>query len=377
VKTNWKYILFAFAGMVAFGLLDNSRGPAFPSIIRQFGVSNTEGSLMFAAASLAGFLMAIPGQRLLAKFGELALNRAFLLMAGVGFLITALSGYMPNGFLLLIAASFVAGLGFGGSGISMNVLVAYGSHESKRRRLFSGLHSMYGLSSVLAPIVFSIFAQNGLDWRIEFLVLSALPFIVVAMSATTKRIPRASEPSESALPARRHVRAMIGIMFSFYVAAEIEISSRLVLYAERTANMSLEDAAMYLSLFFLFLLAGRLAASLIKFPWTSHSMMFASAVVSLIANLAGIFIHPFFLSLTGLTMSYFSPCVFDWISEKYPASSGYMISSVMKWIFLMLFVMHCSVGILTDLLGIRNAMLIGPACLVVTIAMLRTKALRR
>lgn len=370
MKNRLGYIVIAYTSLFCYGIIDNLRGPAYPSILEMFDVSNARGSLIFTLSAFSALITIALGRRWLRLLGELVSQRVFLIIIGIGGLGMGLSGYLDDGFIALLASSTFFGLGLGGTAISTNVLVAFGSSEKNRRRVYSGLHSMYGIASVIAPVIFSIAVRAGYDWRPLIMILSVLPFLVFAMSLRTPQIPRGGDISEKPFGVKLRTRLMVGFVLSFYVAAEVAISSRLVLFIHRTFDMSAADASLYLSLFFILLLAGRFAFFVFPFPGSSFRLMLISAIISLLLFVAGIFYHPIALSLCGLTMSYYFPCGMDWISKRFGENTGFMMTSVMTSVEALLIAMHWGIGLAADKAGVKNAMLLGPAFLVLTIVFL-------
>ena len=53
MKIIWPLILISFASLFVFGISDNIRGPLFPEILKEFNISDSMGSLMFALSSLS------------------------------------------------------------------------------------------------------------------------------------------------------------------------------------------------------------------------------------------------------------------------------------------------------------------------------------
>lgn len=346
------------------------RGPAFPSMLAWFDVSASAGSMIFAISSLAGLPVILLGRVWLRHVGSVRSHLIFLFLIAIGCAGIGLSGYLDNGFMTLLASCTVFGLGAGGLAITMNVLVAYGSSDKNRRRLYSGLHSMYGISSVLAPLVFSAAIGAGYDWRILFIGISMLSFIVFIQGLRTKQIAHERQSTDKPSGLSYVKRLKVGFILSFYVAAEIVISSRLVVFAMDRLRIRDVEAAIYLSVFFALLLAGRFIMSVIPVPCRTYNMMMASASSSLALFLAGIAIHPAFMSACGLTMSFFFPFGMEWISKRFSENINFMMASVMISVDAVLLVMHWTVGLATDTFGIRNAMLIGPTFLIATIALL-------
>lgn len=362
MKTRIGYLITAYASLFCYGLLDNSRGPAYPYILGQFDLTNAQGSQVFAISTLAGLISISFGRVWLRKIGELSGQRIWTILIFVSTITTGLSAYVA-GYPLLIASAFFFGLGLGGTTLSTNLLVAYGSTEHSRRRIFSGLHSMYGIASVIAPAAFALSIRSGLMWGASFIILSSTCLVPLIASFATKQVRHEYDMSERPTDLTRWQILKVGFVMAFYVSSEVAISSRFVLYASTRLPMDPADANFYLSLFFALLLAGRLAMFIFPLKHGTYKLMLASTTSSIILIVLGIIVHPIFMSLAGLTMSIYFPCGMEWISMRFGRNSGYMMTWVMISIATVLILMHWGIGIAADIIGVTNAMFLSPILL--------------
>lgn len=373
-RTRRGAVAVAFGIVFAMGLVDNARGPAYPAILEHFRASATAGSLMFAVASFGSVIVSWTGRAWLVRFGALTAARFFSALLVVGCVGMGASGFAPIGLPGLVAASLVFGLGATGCSVCGNALIGLGGAPAHRRRLLSGVHAMYGASSLLAPLAVACGAEAGLDWRRLFFALAAVPFLVGAFALTVG--PVAARTSEApraiaAAPPRRFEAVAACAMLALYVVAEVCLSSRLPQLVESHWRWGSAPAALCLSGFFALLLAGRTAFAVIRFPGSSVRWLAASASLSLAAYVVGLFAHPAVLALCGLTMSVFFPVAMAWIQDRFGAGADRMIASAIAAVGLGLVISHFGVGVLTDAVGIRNALLVGPVCLVAVLVLLR------
>jgi MFS transporter, FHS family, glucose/mannose:H+ symporter len=373
-KTHWGVVAVAFGVVFSMGLVDNARGPAYPAILTHFRASATAGSLMFAVASVGSVIVSWTGRAWLVRFGALTAARFFCALLVVGCVGMGASGYLPIGLPGLVAASLLFGLGATGCSVCGNALIGLGSAPSHRRRLLSGVHAMYGASSLLAPLAVAYGARAGLDWRRLFFALAVVPLLVGAFALKVGQVaPRTSEaPRAIAVAPPRRLEAVAACaMLALYVVAEVCLSSRLPQLVESHWRWGSAPAALCLSEFFALLLAGRTAFAVIRFPGSSVLWLAASASLSLVAYVVGLFAHPAVLALCGLTMSVFFPTAMAWIQDRFGLGADRMIASAIATVGLGLVLAHFGVGVLTDAVGIRNALLVGPVALVGVLALLR------
>ena len=363
-----RHIALAYLGLFSFGMIDNARGPLYPEILNSWQLSTSLGSYIFSLASIASLLANLLSRFWLPRWETINALKIALLLQFISCLGMGLAGEMTNGFTLLLVFSFVFGFSSGLVGIAANIAV--GKTEARLRlRFLSGLHSMYGLASLLIPFAISILIKF-INWPAIFKVMALIPLLFFLISLTIKNIPINLE-KKILPPIPFPFRLHIGLIFSFYVASEVAISSQLVLYLNRGLHFPLPLAQNYLSIFFALLLTGRLLFSSISLPISGQKLMYLSLTCSLIAALIGFFAHPLGLVACGLTMSCFFPCAMDWLNDHYPNWASQLTASVMTSVGIMLIIMHILVGQLADIYNIQKAlMLTVPAFIVISWLML-------
>ncbi len=359
-KIHWAFILLAYLTLFSQSILDNARGPAYPNILETFDFSAARGAYLFALASLAGLMANVGARWWLPRFDVVTGSAIALLLMALGSFLFGLSpSYGP---WLLDFSSLVIGLGMGAGNVAMNLLIARGAPVSHRRRLYSGLHSIYGLGSLSAPLMLSFyFAADG-TWFGFFQWLALLPAAVMVISLFNRRhliddqITEKKTRAPLTAPVPLLPRFAYGQVFGLYVASEIIISTRLVIYLNSAHAISLEDARMALSVFFLSLLLGRFLFTVIPLQGSSQRWLLLSCATTIAMYLIAQTFHPFVLALTGLSMSYFYPVAMDWLAKKFPHGLEWMTASVLTSISLMLVIMHLGFGMITDHFGIETAM---------------------
>ena len=352
---NIGFIILAYASLVTLSLIDNGRGAAYPEILSGLSISTDKGSYLFTIASLAGLMANLTGRYWLAFLGLVNGTRMALLLMGVGSLVLGFAGEFSSYPLLLFAAC-LTGLGLGSLGITMNVMVSEGAPVDKRRQYLSGLHGVYGISSFLAPHILTLIIFNGGSWIVYFKYISLVSILVILYSLKVVDTHREEVSSESsALPMNFSKRTLIGLYFGFYVASEIIISSRLPLYLIRVQSFSQSNANAYLSYFFLGLMCGRLFFAFVKVKTANYKLIVASFSMTFICYSLGIWLHPIFLCLCGLTMSFCFPISMDWLKERFHSGNHVMVASVMATIGITLTIMHWLFGQITNSFGIEVA----------------------
>lgn len=357
-KSIWA-LVFAYASLFTLGLADNIRGTLFPELLAQFQLTNTQGSWSFAATSSSAFIASLLSAQYLLRFTISSLLALAVMMLGLGL---ALMGFSSN-YLALLFGSLVLGLGFGWMGVAQNLLVTENVEAKHRSQALSGLHGMYGLASFFAPLLAASAAQYFNQWQSSFFIVAGLCLLFVLVQYFIKPQPRfenhRTTNQHSEAPKKKISKlalSMVCAFFSFYVVAEILVATRLALYMRTYFAMDLKQSAQYVTLFFMFLLLGRLTFAFIRLPFSLKAQLNGSLILSLLFIALGLKWHPFFLVLSGLSMAPYYPLCVSHISEISQDLSRVFLSFAMSFQSLAVVSMHLGVGYMTDQFGLAFAL---------------------
>lgn len=329
------------------------------------------GSLMWALSNISGLVASTACRYLLRRF-----DRLKVLQAGTSCLIFSLWGLsLSQHFPVFLLFSFLFGFSLGIIGLIPNILVPMGSTPERKQRMLSGLHTMYGLASLMAPLLAAVVGHFSGNWRWTFAAASLAPLLLLIYSLHSSHKSlhtKATYEAESHKANKKKnlkPQLWIGFMLSFAVAAEIMFSSRLALYLQRTLNYDMEASSLYVSYFFVSMMLGRFLFTVWHFKKSPPFLLAVSLASTLVMAFLGFFVHPLFLAGTGLTIAPFYPTTITWISSEFPEDLDSAVSYIMTVDSIMLIVMHLGIGKLTDLLDIKQALLIGTNFLVISFVM--------
>jgi MFS family permease len=371
---NWLYISLAYLSLFFLGLADNVRGPLFPEILKAFSVTDTQGSWMFALSSTFGFIASFLSRHLLRKYDRvLALKYSII---GLSIALIAMA-FVPS-FSLFLTVSALFGFCLGLMGVVQNVLVSLGSTSERRRQMLAGLHSMYGLSSLLAPLVVAGVVALGFNWRVSLIVMAVFGVCLFVYSLWTPKnvVQHLTSKAVKEGSIKEHLpQIYLATMLGLYVMAEMLVSTRLALFMRRESGMDLEQSSLYITMFFIAMLAGRLLFTFLKLQTSLKKQLTVFLAVSILFFILGLNGSPIFLALTGFSMAPFYPLGVAYISEKFPEEIDSAIAYVMTVQSLLTVLMHVVVGWLTDMFGIAKAFYIGPSVLAISLFVLHTYAM--
>lgn len=360
-RTYWPYIICAYLSLLAFGFIDNIRGPFYPEITESLGLTASKASLFYGVTSFMGFVTSHLTPWLLRYFSTLWLMRIALFFMSTAFF---WFGFVTS-FTSLIIGSFIFGVGFGISAVIQNYAVQVGAHPKDRQKLFSGLHANFALSSILAPLMASFITSYS--WNQVFFVFGFLPFAVLIGSFFARDIEGNDDSNKKLkLKGKSFAHALFfAILFSLYLWGELSVATRFVLYNKSALGFSHQDANMLLVYFFVGLLVGRLLLTKYQPPISALNLLLICLVLSSSAYLLGLFYSPYLISLSGLFIAPCFPLYMEFLSIRFKELSGNAMALSMGISSLGVVIMHSVLGGLTDIFGIQKALIVGPAALMI------------
>lgn len=368
----WSFILISYLSMFTFGITDNIRGPLFDLIQKTFHVSDSSASFIFAISSLSGFLMSFISMKLFRTKSK----KILLLISAMVMMLSILGMSVGNSFTLFLFFTTAFGVSSCLIGLIPNILIPMSSKKEMTQKLLSGLHAMYGVSSLIAPMFVSLMMYWFNNWRIVYAVASLFPLILLVAIVNNKdpRLAKVENISKEEHLQRskknKKKQIFLALTLSFCVIAEVLISSRIALYMTRVESRDLYQSSFYLSAFFVALLSGRTLFAFFTPKFSITLQMQFILFVSFLATIGGVLIHPGFFVLTGLTVAPFYPLMMTYLSEEFPLDLDNAVSYVLAIDSLMLAGMHVFVGFVTDIWGLKNAMLCSSTFFIISLALL-------
>jgi MFS family permease len=369
----WPFVYLSYISMFCLGFVDNIRGPLFGHILKEYSLTDGGGAWFFTTASLFSFFGSILAHVLVKKIDRIQGIRLASLFFIIG---NAIVGVATNFYFVLLGSAII-GLSFGLMGILQNVLVTISTNTKRRQQLITGLHAVYGLSSLLAPLLVAALLTFRTSYREVFYVAALLPVFVLIYTLTFKpelfKLAKKTDENEhSNKKIWTKDKLYIASVIAIYSMVELMISTRLSLYLQRKFNYSISEASISLSYFFVLFLVGRVLFSLQTIHIPLKKQIGIMLFLSFICLCLGFYKYPLFLIASGFFMA---PC--------YPFCVGYMtdvysneLDSIMFVTFMLqaFFVvsMHTAVGYLSDFFGIEKALWIGPIFLLIALLLLVT-----
>lgn len=353
-------VVVACLSLFALGWMDNARGPFFPLFLDATGESSSRGALFFALTSFVAILSSAAAGKILRAFGL----RKLLILGGLAM------GLSPFGLVWspnlegALMTAFFFGLGLGWLAVGQNILISLVEDLALKKRLFSLLHCFYALAAMTAPLSI-LKLKSLLPWN-QLLIgvsLLTLPFLILTLFLSPEEGAQKEESPEPAPPLSDFwVAVWIGFL-SFYVSAELIVSTRLVLFLEEGMGLSFDQASKHLFLFFLAMFLVRVLFFLVHFKQSSIKILMCCLLSALVFFFLGYTQSTFFFSLLGASIGPVFPLVMDEMSMMWPKKFDVLVSRAIALSSLFVVTAHMVVGRLTDLFGIAAAMYAVPVLL--------------
>jgi fucose permease len=250
-----------FLAYICAGIVSILPGPTLPILAQHTGVALAVAGWAFTSGA-TGFMLgvAIAGV-MIGRIGP-----KYVLMSGLA--IMACTGIVipwTHLFLLLLAAQFVAGIGFGFLDVSINIIVTL-SFEDTLGETLNNLHSSYGIGALLAPLVLSLALQVAHEATWAYLTgsLMGLAGIFLLVQQHIPSVPRRNEALQqqdiaaSTTVFRQVLLWLMALQLGLYVGAEVGFSSWIVTAVSQSALIPLALAAPSATAFWAGMTIGRL-----------------------------------------------------------------------------------------------------------------------
>ncbi len=357
------YLLWvSFLSLFILGFGDNIRGPLFPEIIQSFSLTDSLAAWYFALSSFMSFV----GSYIVRKFKSVS-QLLTLLYLGILFIFISFAiQRLATNYAFVLCGVVFFGLSVGFLGVAQNNLVIIGASPKKRSRMLSYLHSMYGVASLLAPLFVAWLADHRWQQILFSFSWVALIFSLAGFYYNSKKAESIQHFAQFQQSEAHGISSLselkITFAISFYVLAEIVMGTRLALFMRRYYDYDLSTSSLYVTLFFVFLLIGRVAISFMPHHYDIKKQLLLSLAASFVLILIGLYVHPLALPLAGLGFAPFYPLSMSYISQLYPHKSTTIVSWTLTIQGFCIVLMHLGVGQLADIVGLKSAMLIGPVC---------------
>jgi len=237
-----------YFGFMLTGLATVILGPILPSLSARWTLSDIQAGYLFTAqfsGSTLGALVSSHHRRQSLVFGYTSI--------AAGLFVLPFAGY-----ILGLAAFFLLGLGLGLSITATNLIVGT-EYPDRRGSLLTQANFLWGLGAVSCPQLVAFAEHHG---ALRFLLLT-LTLAALATSAALSpllrpdRIRKQDEPQADDQAFQLRIFILFSLILFLYVGGETAISGWITTYAHRFLHLSPAQSSIFVSAFWLAIVAGR------------------------------------------------------------------------------------------------------------------------
>ena len=265
-----------YTAFISLGLPDSLLGSAWPTMYPELGVPVSCAGILSMIISLGTILSSLQSDRLTRTLGT-----GRVTAISVGLTAAALFGFsISTQFWMLCLWAIPYGLGAGSVDAALNNYVAL----HYRSRHMSWLHCMWGIGTMVSPMVMGAALTHGMHWTVGYRAIAlfqVLLTVVLVVSLPLWKERRTESGTEETAPqalSLRQVFALPGareVMLSFFCYCALETTAGLWAssYLTLSRRVAAETAASFASLFYFGITAGRAACGFITMKFNDTQMI--------------------------------------------------------------------------------------------------------
>lgn len=323
-------LIVIYMAFISLGLPDSVLGTAWPMMHIDIDAPVNVAGVINMAVCVCTVIASVSSQKVIRKFGTYAVTVFSILLTITGLLLISTT----QSFLFLVIFSLPLGLGGGAIDTALNNYVA--KHYSAMQMNF--LHAFWGIGTIIAPFLLSIYFDSGKTWRDGYHVLAAIQIAIFFIVLFTKRLWKNEERDRTQvddmldedrkvysigqlLKVKGVIYSCLGFLFySFESVSMLWMASYLVYGKGLNASL----AASVSSMIYLGITAGRIASAFIvdriqpkKMITISQIMILITvallyftrleALIYVLVFVLGFSFGPIFPIMVKQTVSYFHP----------------------------------------------------------------------
>ena len=326
------FLALIYLAFISLGLPDSLLGSSWPLMHLSFGVPVGSAGFLAIVVSTGTILSSLLSHRLIRRFGTGVVMVGSVSLTAIALLGTSLA---PS-FWLLIVLAIPLGVGAGAVDSGLNAFVA--AHYAAKH--MNWLHCFWGVGAMLGPILISALTKSGFGWRSGYFSIAMLQVALVTLLLFSLPMWRQFEPrsvreaaeqtteekaKRAPLLAPLRAAGAKYAMATFFLYTTVENSFMLwgASYLVKVKGNLPEDAAGWVSLFFVGITVGRALSGILSTKLSSEKLIrlgialvlgglvvlllpLPNAVAPAALLLIGFGLAPIFPAMLHLTPVYFS-----------------------------------------------------------------------
>lgn len=299
------FLSIIYVTFISLGLPDSLLGVGWPEMYRELGVPQSYAGLVSMTISFGTITSSFFSGKLIRRFGTGKLTAVSVLGTA-----TALLGfYLAPSFIWILAAAIPLGLGAGAVDAALNEYVA----ENYQAHHMNWLHSFWGIGALTSPLIMSQVLSQDRSWRVGYLVVSIIQFILAIVLVITLPMWRGKEKKRNvehhkeesikltSLITLKKVRLALYAFF-LYIGVEATMGLWSSSYLINVKGIDSAKAAMAVSGFFGFIMFGRLISGFVSMILNNRQLIRIGQVMIVAGALTLIVSTSYLFLLLGICL---------------------------------------------------------------------------
>lgn len=264
-----------YISFISLGLPDSLLGSAWPAMYPEFDVPVSYAGIISMIIALGTIVSSLQSDRLTHKLGTGKVTAISVAMTAAALLAFS---FTKNYYLLLLWA-IPYGLGAGSVDAALNNYVAL--HFKSRH--MSWLHAMWGVGATAGPYIMGYALSSGLGWNMGYRIISIIQIILTLIILLSLPLWKGEKGDDEKMETEKSLKlkeiiSLPGakeIMLCFFCYCAIEQTSMLWAssYLSLSRKIAVGTAAVFSSMFFIGITAGRFLCGFITMKLSDTAMI--------------------------------------------------------------------------------------------------------
>ncbi len=318
-------LLFSFS---IFGVSLTIIGATLPKIIADFSWSYISTGIVLSAGSIGYFASSFISGILLHKLGPRRVIVMGLALQFLGLLFFASTPFVVLNLLFYL----VIGFGQGGTEVVVNFSVVR-MEKGGQSRLMNLMHAAFSVGAVVGPYLVIMLMRAELGWQTIYRIMGFVSLIVagIFLFLPFSRLTAGAEKADRQVQVKNLIGSPV-LILSFlilliYVGSELGVSNCVSEYYVRYFGSSANTGAFMVSIFWLGLLAGRLATSFFYKGSRPESVALGLAITCTVSLTFALFMKSPIMAgigfcLAGLGYSAIYPLIMALVGRRFSEAQG-------------------------------------------------------
>ena len=319
-------LIIIYVAFISLGLPDAMLGAAWPKIYLDLNIDIAVVGLYSVLVSIGTVVSSFASGILITRFGTGKVTSFSVILTAIGMLGISLS----TSFWMICFFALPLGLGAGAVDAGLNGFVALHYKASH----MNWLHSFWGLGATLGPIVISILFANQLGWRLGFIIISVIQFVLALILFISHRLWEAVEKSTNKEPAKdKKSYTIIALLkipgvapavfsFLFYCAVEMTMGLWAATYLVKVEGLIENTAAAWAGMFFLALTVGRILAGFLASKFSNQQLLYTGQALCAVGAILLFIPNAYFKLISIITIGLGAAPIFPMMIHETPKRFG-------------------------------------------------------